>query len=173
VPEVTTRKEFEDWLKGQSKETCVKIATRAALRVLPIVTHFAIPNENRATLALLTLRCILTSGVGVRTQTPEVIGRAALAAAYAAANAAGAAADASLAAAFADGVAEAPDADLFQIQLWPDGRQPDEITSALIVHPDLLDSGPVWSFWQRWYRGMLDGQPIDWKLQEEVALIPS
>lgn len=30
----------------------------------------------------------------------------------------------------------------------------------------------VWDFWKRWYNGLLDGQPLDWDLQREVALIP-
>ena len=30
----------------------------------------------------------------------------------------------------------------------------------------------VWAFWLRWYEGMLKGQPLDWDLQEKVALIP-
>ena len=30
----------------------------------------------------------------------------------------------------------------------------------------------VWAFWLRWYEGMLKGQPLDWDLQEMVALIP-
>ena len=29
-----------------------------------------------------------------------------------------------------------------------------------------------WSFWARWYRGVLEGNPLDWDLQEAVALIP-
>lgn len=29
-----------------------------------------------------------------------------------------------------------------------------------------------WSFWREWYQGFLDGKPLDWDLQREVALIP-
>ena len=29
-----------------------------------------------------------------------------------------------------------------------------------------------WSFWREWYRGFLDGKPLDWALQKEIALIP-
>jgi hypothetical protein len=29
-----------------------------------------------------------------------------------------------------------------------------------------------WGFWTRWYEGMLEGRPLDWDLQREVALIP-
>ncbi len=30
----------------------------------------------------------------------------------------------------------------------------------------------IWSFWDRWYQGMLAGRPLDWELQKAVALIP-
>lgn len=29
-----------------------------------------------------------------------------------------------------------------------------------------------WSFWRDWYQGFLDGKPINWDLQREVAMIP-
>jgi len=32
--------------------------------------------------------------------------------------------------------------------------------------------GPEWQFWRDWYQGFLDGKPLDWDLQREVALIP-
>lgn len=36
-----------------------------------------------------------------------------------------------------------------------------------------FDSDPeVWGFWKRWLEGMRNGQPMDWTLQEQVALIP-
>ncbi len=28
------------------------------------------------------------------------------------------------------------------------------------------------SFWREWYQGFLDGKPLDWELQKEIALIP-
>ncbi|MEM7631024.1 MAG: hypothetical protein AAF227_03255, partial [Pseudomonadota bacterium] len=30
----------------------------------------------------------------------------------------------------------------------------------------------TWGFWARWYDGMLHGAPMDWEVQQEVALIP-
>ena len=36
----------------------------------------------------------------------------------------------------------------------------------------LKHAGLEWSFWREWYRGFLDGKPLDWELQRRVALIP-
>ncbi len=36
----------------------------------------------------------------------------------------------------------------------------------------LKHAGPEWQFWRDWYQGFLDGKPLDWELQREVALIP-
>lgn len=33
------------------------------------------------------------------------------------------------------------------------------------------DPEGLWRFWTEWYRGMLDGQPMDWELQFRVTLI--
>jgi hypothetical protein len=30
---------------------------------------------------------------------------------------------------------------------------------------------PEWAFWKEWYQGFLEGAPIDWRLQRQVALI--
>ncbi|WP_120633375.1 hypothetical protein [Ruegeria sp. EL01] len=35
----------------------------------------------------------------------------------------------------------------------------------------LSSAGEVWTFWSDWYNGFLEGKPLDWKLQERVALI--
>ncbi len=85
---IETHLEFRDWLKTQSREVRILIAARAALRVFPIVTH-----DERAdkTLALLTARAILISGVVAKMPTPDATAHAAPAAR--AAHAARAAAD--------------------------------------------------------------------------------
>ncbi|MGR3343624.1 MAG: hypothetical protein ACU0DI_10445 [Paracoccaceae bacterium] len=104
MPQVD-REEFENWLKEQTQETCVKIATRAALRVFPFVTHIERDDGRVNQLALLTARAILTSGVAGTMPPPGV--RAAFAAHLDAVAAAAefadavAAADATGAAAFA------------------------------------------------------------------------
>lgn len=33
------------------------------------------------------------------------------------------------------------------------------------------NAGDAWNFWYDWYAGFLEGTPIDWKLQEHIALI--
>lgn len=35
-----------------------------------------------------------------------------------------------------------------------------------------LDEGGPWTFWAEWYAAAMKGEPLDWKLQEAVALIP-
>jgi hypothetical protein len=37
---------------------------------------------------------------------------------------------------------------------------------------DLEARGGMWAFWRDWLAGFRDGRPMDWKLQEEIALIP-
>jgi hypothetical protein len=34
------------------------------------------------------------------------------------------------------------------------------------------DPNDTWNFWTRWWDGLVTGQPLDWALQEKVALIP-
>jgi hypothetical protein len=87
---ISTRKEFEEWLKTQPREVCVAIAYRAAMRVLPLAA--LVPDDRTiwTNLALAAFRASLTSGVAAVGPTPEV--NSAADAARAAADAAGAAA---------------------------------------------------------------------------------
>jgi multidrug efflux pump subunit AcrA (membrane-fusion protein) len=106
---ISTRKEFEEWLKTQPREVCVAIAYRAAMRVLPLAA--LVPDDRTiwTNLALAAFRASLTSGVAAVGPTPEVksaarpaagaAARAAADAAYAAAGAARPAADAAAGAA--------------------------------------------------------------------------
>jgi hypothetical protein len=62
---------------------------------------------------------------------------------------------------------------IFSYRLWREGLIPEAAKSGL----DALSSfwrkdQATWSFWQRWYEAMLEGHPLDWDLQREVALIP-
>ncbi len=60
---------------------------------------------------------------------------------------------------------------LFMGPLWPDPS----------VAPTLLDfwhsfardaaDNPKWSYWIAWYRGYMEGAPLDWALQQRIALI--
>lgn len=49
---------------------------------------------------------------------------------------------------------------------WPVGLAPDDIG------PTLLNTDPRFSFFKRWYDGLVCGEPTDWQLQRRVALIP-
>ena len=108
---IKTPEQLERWLDNQPKEVCVAIATRAALRVFPLVTHIALvtpidrQRETKETLALLTARCILTSGVEAVLPAPDV--RAAADAAAVAATIAARAAATARAAAYIDSDAAA------------------------------------------------------------------
>ncbi len=216
------REEFESWLKGQTQETCVKIAARAALRVFPFAVAFDGKADWQKPLALLTARAILTSVVAGTMPSPEVraaaeaarvavdaaraaaeIAHAATDVAYVlstdiaaarAADAAGAGADAVRAASRADDavrIALAPLVDLaadtldaalaadtktdpsrlFETPLWHQPGAPDWLTEALAGRPSLMET-PEFAFWREWYHGFLDGKPLDWELQKEIALIP-
>lgn len=58
---------------------------------------------------------------------------------------------------------------LFATSLWPSGA-PDVLANA-IRNFENSSPGTPWAFWAKWYRGMLDGKPLDWDLQRRVALI--
>lgn len=60
---------------------------------------------------------------------------------------------------------------IFAAPLWPNS---DAIAPLLKIWTDfeaLPDPEGIWSFWRDWYRSMLNGEPLDWELQLQVALI--
>ena len=60
---------------------------------------------------------------------------------------------------------------IFAAPLWPNG---DDVAHLLKMWSDFEvqpDPDGTWNFWRTWYRGMLIGEPIDWDLQLQVALI--
>ena len=189
------QEEFENWLREQDRETCAKIATRAALRVFPVVAQSPF-YEGKENLTLLTARTLLISGASVTMPTPGLrsvassAARTADAAAYAASvtlapsgfsydpafeavqSAVETAIRASdgdardvLAGVFAD--TQIPPNQLFLIPLWHDKPAPNWD----LPDENLLDT-PAFAFWKEWYEGFLHGTPMDWDLQREVALIP-
>ncbi|MEQ5871282.1 hypothetical protein J4E08_15455 [Sagittula sp. NFXS13] len=129
----------------------------------------------------MTARRSLISGVASNYPTPEIKSAATAATtrstAAAATRSAAAATTRSTAAAAARSAAAAAFADCdFSVQgtfaqpLWhglapPDGLRPNDLG------PSLLDTDPRFDFFARWYNGMLLGTPLDWSLQERVALI--
>lgn len=50
--------------------------------------------------------------------------------------------------------------------------EPERLAEGYTKLTAFFDTDPqVWSFWKRWLDGMRAGQPMDWKLQEQIALI--
>ncbi|PWR03263.1 hypothetical protein DKT77_07295 [Meridianimarinicoccus roseus] len=68
--------------------------------------------------------------------------------------------------------AESPEL-LFNEPVWRSVDEPEGLAKGRTSLLRFLDADPAkWDFWARWYRGMFDGQPMDWALQRDVALIP-
>ncbi|MGL6208904.1 MAG: hypothetical protein ACRC14_03635 [Paracoccaceae bacterium] len=63
--------------------------------------------------------------------------------------------------------------DLFALPLWND-PPPDWFTAADAEMREIWasDPDPHWAFWTNWWDGILSGNPVDWDLQHEIALIP-
>ena len=177
------------------------MATRAALRTFPAAAIISNGDPRDKMLALLTARAILISGVywkwptlDIRTTvtTPssssssESADMAAFAAAsaYAAAttyNQAFSAAQAQAAilaprstfftsAAYKD--AKISKNDHFASALWQgDGPPPSVLQNQARFEKIAAEDGD-WTFWLDWFRGFLNGEPLDWKLQKNIAQIP-
>lgn len=70
---------------------------------------------------------------------------------------------------------------VFRRPLWPQEirgeippGEPEGLAEGYAKLTAFFDSDPhVWSFWKRWLEGMRTGQPMDWHLQEQIALIPN
>jgi hypothetical protein len=63
---------------------------------------------------------------------------------------------------------------LWTTKLWRlnDGPPQDAIATLSALRAYWLKNSAIWGFWERWYDGMLNGQPLPWDFQEAVALIP-
>ena len=63
--------------------------------------------------------------------------------------------------------------DLSSKALWV-GSLPDwfSVPNELLRRLWASEPSGVWNFWTRWWDGLVAGQPLDWALQEKVALIP-
>ncbi|MEL6235625.1 MAG: hypothetical protein AAFR46_14570 [Pseudomonadota bacterium] len=107
--------------------------------------------------------------------------RAAARAAADAARAAALAADAADAAAFWDDVSA--DATIvengagpvarFDQPLWHEAGMPAGLQVGWArLRTYLTETDPRMRFWAEWYQRMLDGDPMDWAMQEEIALLP-
>lgn len=60
---------------------------------------------------------------------------------------------------------------LLQAPVWHHSDEPDWLIKALKDRDGLFETGPEWAFWDRWYRGFVNGKHLDWDLQHKVALI--
>jgi branched-subunit amino acid transport protein AzlD len=64
-------------------------------------------------------------------------------------------------------------ADLLQSPLWNNEKFSGLYKSTWAqFSTHILPDAPEFTFWRDWYQGFLDGKPLDWNLQREVALIP-
>lgn len=61
---------------------------------------------------------------------------------------------------------------LLEQPLWSKAP-PDVVTRLRDELNDWLSRAPGFAFWSRWYAAMEAGQPMDWDLQTEIALIPN
>lgn len=62
--------------------------------------------------------------------------------------------------------------EILERPLWKEGVMPDALIAATGKMPDILTSGPEWEFWQRWFDSFVVGTPLDWGLQQKIALLP-
>ncbi|MEP0154462.1 hypothetical protein [Pseudophaeobacter sp.] len=60
---------------------------------------------------------------------------------------------------------------IFTGALWPRSQDADPLLTMWETFAALHDPTGIWTFWRDWYRGMLTGAPMDWDLQQPMALI--
>ncbi|SNR63065.1 hypothetical protein [Puniceibacterium sediminis] len=60
---------------------------------------------------------------------------------------------------------------VFSQSLWPYVTPVQSLLSEWETFAGLPDPDGLWAFWRDWYAGMLQGTPMDWDLQLQVALI--
>ena len=74
----------------------------------------------------------------------------------------------------ADALAIQSGIDPLTLPLWHNDTPPDWFTTAeAAMRTYWQTNNPThWSFWQRWYDAAVAGNPLDWHLQRDIALIP-
>ncbi|WP_139792632.1 hypothetical protein [Pseudophaeobacter leonis] len=60
---------------------------------------------------------------------------------------------------------------VFAALLWPNSNDIAQLLQIWETFEARPDPDGIWSFWRDWYRSMLQGTPMDWDLQLQVALI--
>ncbi|MEM9048552.1 MAG: hypothetical protein AAGC92_07500 [Pseudomonadota bacterium] len=69
--------------------------------------------------------------------------------------------------------AGASPSELFNRPLWHEAGMPARLqTDWARLKTYLTETDPRMRFWAEWYQRMLDGDPMDWAMQEEIALLP-
>ncbi|MEO1556520.1 MAG: hypothetical protein AAFS01_08820 [Pseudomonadota bacterium] len=61
---------------------------------------------------------------------------------------------------------------LFQQPLFPDNWEDLTAPERKTLDRYLAAEPEKWAFWHAWYNGYVNGQPLEWDLQREVALLP-
>jgi hypothetical protein len=201
IDEDSLKQWLEEWPASQgmdeeaARKVAVTIAHRITIRIFPNAwKYFASKAALKRNLtAMPILRSNLILGVASKYPNAEIKSAAlAFATAFsvrASSVTAVIVADASAAAAGYAFSASGPSADIWgQIQddaamiekgedislktLWsqapPDRLQANE----MVMLEAWRDDAPTWDFWARWWDGAQKGEPLDWALQEKVALIP-
>lgn len=215
VPQIKDREGLEAWLKTRSREECIAIAHRAAMRVaVPYIIEFYKSDLELKERQLLTnLRLLLANGVAAIQHREDIRYLDFAIAAATKSNVIMSSANVintkpfqwvSQCAMVLDGAAL--DASQFANELartpgGPAGEQAslahryayendiDAVTSGATlpsralwmgskfyyetewrIGQKLLNSlGTIGEFWVRWYNAALFGEPLDWKIQEEIA----
>ncbi|WP_170572759.1 hypothetical protein [Ruegeria atlantica] len=67
--------------------------------------------------------------------------------------------------------AATPVSSAFQTPLWRPENYPAHLSDQWERFEAEAGQDSSWLFWVDWYRGLLNGQPLDWELQRRVALI--
>lgn len=187
--------QLESWLETQDPGINRAIAARASLRSLPsamAVLDQNIARLNAPDLVLASFRATLITGVARTCPTPVMekvntsarsahsAARTALASARSAAlcalssaRSARSARSAALSAVYADANAaqNGIEVELFASPLWGGTEHIGHLLGDWEDFAARPDPDKIWAFWRDWYRGMLNGKPLDWDLQFQVALI--
>lgn len=197
--EITNTRELETWLKGKSQSTFDIISAREGLRYFAnAISRFerdVIGVGNAKAVTLQRARCSISEIISELKLTPNLKITAKSASGIATTAVAGAANSALIGATpevrfavqetmkhktdfasiFADAMRpETSDFfELFEAPLWSDpineAKNRTYIDRFRLNH---LHSYPEFKFWIDWYQGYLDGNPMDWDIQERIALIP-
>lgn len=188
MPEFPDLDAYDAWLRDQPHGVAIAMAVRSALRAAPFYLFDGTrPTDLGAILSYF--RTTLTLAVAAVRPTPELMKLA-----YSsAANYSNPAASFVRSAAIFAYDANLPTNVFTRYQI--DTLSAVEADSAISDNPIVLFSNPLYlsdsldgldttvirtaanadpplRFWGRWYEGFLTGEPLDWRLQEKIALIP-